>query len=87
MTDKTILVISHDEDFLNSFSDSVLYLDVFSKKVESYDGKYFFSFFFRFSTLLFYFISFPVFLSIFFSSISLFFFSCFFVPSVTLLLP
>ena len=38
-TDKTIVVISHDEEFLNSFSDSVLYLDVHSKKVESYDGK------------------------------------------------
>ena len=32
-TDKTCVVISHDEDFLNSFSDSVLYLDVFSHKV------------------------------------------------------
>ena len=38
-TEKTIVVISHDEEFLNSFSDSVLYLDVHSKKVESYDGK------------------------------------------------
>lgn len=34
-TDKTCVVISHDEDFLNSFSDSVLYLDVFSHKVYS----------------------------------------------------
>jgi ATPase subunit of ABC transporter with duplicated ATPase domains len=39
-TDKTVVVISHDEDFLNSFSDSVLYLDVFSKKVEQYEGDY-----------------------------------------------
>lgn len=34
------MVISHDEDFLNSFSDSVLYLDNFAKKVEQYDGDY-----------------------------------------------
>lgn len=27
-TEKTCLVISHDEDFLNTFTDSVLYLDV-----------------------------------------------------------
>jgi ATP-binding cassette subfamily F protein 3 len=36
----TCLVISHDEKFLNSFSDSVLYLDCYSKKVEQYDGDY-----------------------------------------------
>jgi len=41
-TDKTCVVISHDEDFLNSFTDQVLYLDVFSKKVENYMGDYFF---------------------------------------------
>ena len=41
-TPKTCLVISHDEDFLNSFSDSVLYLDIFSKKVEQYEGNYHF---------------------------------------------
>lgn len=39
-TDKTVVVISHDEEFLNSFSDSVLYLDQHAKKVEQYDGKY-----------------------------------------------
>lgn len=33
-------MISHDEHFLNSFTDAVLYLDVFSKKVEQYDGDY-----------------------------------------------
>ena len=38
---KTVLVISHDADFLNSFSDGVLYLDVFTKKVEQYNGNYF----------------------------------------------
>jgi ATPase subunit of ABC transporter with duplicated ATPase domains len=38
-TEQTCVVISHDEEFLNSFSDSVLYLDVFSKKVEQYEGE------------------------------------------------
>ena len=38
--DQTCLVISHDEFFLNSFTDSVLYLDNWTKKVESYDGNY-----------------------------------------------
>mmetsp|Transcript_33368 Transcript_33368/g.55999 ORF Transcript_33368/g.55999 Transcript_33368/m.55999 type:complete len:544 (+) Transcript_33368:310-1941(+) len=41
-TDSTVLVISHDEDFLNSFTDSVLYLDVHNKRVEVYDGDYWF---------------------------------------------
>lgn len=35
MTDKTCVVISHDEDFLNAFTDQVLYLDMFSKKIET----------------------------------------------------
>ncbi len=38
---KTCIVISHDADFLNSFSDGVLYLDVFTKKVEQYVGNYY----------------------------------------------
>ncbi len=38
---KTCLVISHDADFLNAFTDGVLYLDVFTKKVEQYVGNYF----------------------------------------------
>jgi ATPase subunit of ABC transporter with duplicated ATPase domains len=38
---KTVVVISHDADFLNSFSDGVLYLDVHTKKVEQYFGNYF----------------------------------------------
>jgi ATPase subunit of ABC transporter with duplicated ATPase domains len=38
---KTVIVISHDADFLNSFTDGVLYLDVFTKKVEQYFGNYF----------------------------------------------
>jgi len=37
---KTCLVISHDADFLNSFTDGVLYLDVYTKKVEQYVGNY-----------------------------------------------
>lgn len=38
---KTCLVISHDADFLNSFTDGVLYLDVFTKKVDQFTGNYF----------------------------------------------
>lgn len=38
---KTVIVISHDADFLNSFTDTVLYLDVHTKKVEQYSGNYF----------------------------------------------
>lgn len=38
--ESTCMVISHDEKFLNSFSDSVLYLDCYSKKVEQYEGDY-----------------------------------------------
>ncbi len=39
--EKTVIVISHDADFLNSFTDGVLYLDVFTKKIEQYFGNYF----------------------------------------------
>lgn len=38
---KTVIVISHDADFLNKFSDGVLYLDVYNKKLEQYVGNYF----------------------------------------------
>lgn len=38
--DKTVIVISHDAHFLNSFTDAVLYLDVFTKKIEQYAGNY-----------------------------------------------
>jgi ATPase subunit of ABC transporter with duplicated ATPase domains len=38
---KTVVVISHDAEFLNSFTDGVLYLDVFTRKVEQYVGNYF----------------------------------------------
>ncbi|MEI6042289.1 MAG: ABC-F family ATP-binding cassette domain-containing protein [bacterium] len=38
---KTVIVISHDADFLNAFTDGVLYLDIFTRKVEQYVGDYF----------------------------------------------
>ena len=38
---KTVLVISHDADFLNCFTDGVIYLDVFTKKTELYVGDYY----------------------------------------------
>jgi len=38
---KTCIVISHDADFLNAFSMGVLYLDVFTHKLEQYVGNYF----------------------------------------------
>lgn len=37
----TCIVISHDADFLNAFTQGVLYLDIFTKKVEQYTGDYF----------------------------------------------
>jgi len=40
MYPKTVLVISHNADFLNSFTEGVLHLDVFSGKVDKYDGNY-----------------------------------------------
>jgi ATP-binding cassette subfamily F protein 3 len=39
--EKTVIVISHDANFLNSFTDGVLNLDVYTKKVEQYVGDYF----------------------------------------------
>ena len=38
---KTCIVISHDANFLNAFTSGVLYLDVFTRKVEQYVGDYF----------------------------------------------
>lgn len=38
---KSVVVISHDADFLNAFSDGVLYLDIYTRKVEQYVGNYF----------------------------------------------
>jgi len=40
MYEKTCIVISHDADFLNAFSDGVLYLDVFTHTIEQYTGNY-----------------------------------------------
>jgi ATPase subunit of ABC transporter with duplicated ATPase domains len=39
--EKTVIVISHDSAFLNSFTDGVLYLDIYTKKIEQYVGNYF----------------------------------------------
>jgi ATP-binding cassette subfamily F protein 3 len=38
---KTVVVISHDAEFLNSFTQGVLYLDVHTHKIEQYMGNYF----------------------------------------------
>ncbi len=38
---KTCLVISHDADFLNAFTQGVLYLDARTRSVEQYQGNYF----------------------------------------------
>jgi ATP-binding cassette subfamily F protein 3 len=37
---KTVLVISHDADFLNSFTHGVLYLNAQRRQVEQYNGNY-----------------------------------------------
>jgi ATP-binding cassette subfamily F protein 3 len=37
---KTCIIISHDATFLNTFTTGVLYLDVFTRKVEQYHGNY-----------------------------------------------
>ena len=38
---KTCIVISHDAGFLNAFTEGVLYLDIFTRKIEQYTGNYF----------------------------------------------
>jgi ATPase subunit of ABC transporter with duplicated ATPase domains len=38
--ENTCVVISHDADFLNAFTTGVLYLDVFTRKIEQYPGNY-----------------------------------------------
>ena len=37
---KTVVVISHDAEFLNAFTHGVLYLDVHTHIIEQYDGNY-----------------------------------------------
>ena len=41
MYEKTCIVISHDADFLNAFTEGVLYLDVYTDKIEQYNGNYY----------------------------------------------
>lgn len=41
MYDKTVIVISHDADFLNCFTEGVIYLDSHTKKIENYVGDYY----------------------------------------------
>ncbi len=41
MYDKTVMVISHDADFLNCFTEGVVYLDAYTKKMETYVGDYY----------------------------------------------
>ncbi|MEK7167671.1 MAG: ATP-binding cassette domain-containing protein, partial [Patescibacteria group bacterium] len=41
MYEKTVIVISHDADFLNCFTDGVIYLDAYTHKIESYNGDYY----------------------------------------------
>lgn len=38
--EKSVIVISHDAEFLNAFTQGVLYLDNFTKKIEQYAGNY-----------------------------------------------
>jgi len=38
---KTVIVISHDADFLNCFTEGVIYLDAFTHKIETYAGDYY----------------------------------------------
>jgi ATPase subunit of ABC transporter with duplicated ATPase domains len=38
--EKTVIVISHDADFLNCFTEGVIYLDNFTHQIEAYVGDY-----------------------------------------------
>jgi len=39
--EKSVIVISHDAEFLNAFTEGVLYLDIHTRKIEQYVGNYF----------------------------------------------
>ncbi len=41
MYEKTCVIISHDADFLNMFTDGVLYLDIFTHQINQYVGDYY----------------------------------------------
>ncbi len=41
MYEKTCVVISHDADFLNMFTDGVLYLDIYNHKIDQFVGDYY----------------------------------------------
>lgn len=41
MYEKTVIVISHDADFLSTFTDGVIYLDVLTKEIDQYVGDYY----------------------------------------------
>jgi len=41
MYEKTCIVISHDADFLNTFTEGVLYLDIYTHTIEQYTGDYY----------------------------------------------
>ncbi len=41
MYDKTVIVISHDADFLNCFTEGVIYLDIHTHQAEIYVGDYY----------------------------------------------
>ncbi len=41
MYEKTVIVISHDKDFLSTFTDGVIYLDAQTKEIDSYVGDYY----------------------------------------------
>ncbi|MDD5626115.1 MAG: ATP-binding cassette domain-containing protein [Patescibacteria group bacterium] len=41
MYPKTVIVISHDADFLNCFTEGVIYLDIFTHQTEMYLGDYY----------------------------------------------
>jgi ATP-binding cassette subfamily F protein 3 len=41
MYEKTCIVISHDADFLNMFTDGVIYLDIFNHQIDQFVGDYY----------------------------------------------